>query len=325
MYEARTLEGERPRYEQRLGELLRIVTGLLTPEERQALAGTRLEFPLAGAEGSPLEFYTAGTVGRVTVFMPVFSLLFLEDLATAFAWLHHNGYTFETVEEYVTMLGYKKASDFPGGLYPPPLRALRVPSDAMTQERVKTMGLSLRNEAYAFILLHELGHVRYRHPGYRGITTEQARRNETQADQFALTVLERADTIPMGMVLWFMAQVNLMPSRGRLRAEGKIKSDADWEAYLKREVTHPLTVQRLSAIALHLDGWAKRAGRGNKGDTLEFIASRLARMAEDYDDADLQGCMAAVAHRADPATLAPRRPGAATGGDLMRQHCTKKR
>jgi hypothetical protein len=73
-----------------------------------------------------------------------------------------------------------------------------------------------------------------------------------------------------------------------------------------------------------MNGWAKRAGLGNRRETLAYIATRLAKMVADYDDADLQRCMAAVAYRADPATLAPRRLRARTGGDLMQEFCAKK-
>jgi hypothetical protein len=325
MYDMRHLQQEKPRYEQRLGDLYRIIAPLLTAQERRDLAGVRIELPFIGAQsGTPLDFYTMGQVGRATVFMPVFSLLFLEDLATAFAWLQRHDYSLETVEEYITMLRYKKASDFLGGRYPSPLKALHIPPDAMSNERVKTLALSLRNEAYAFILLHELGHVLYRHPGYDGVPRELARQHEAEADRFALTVLERADTIPMGVILWFMAQVNAMPSKGQLMAEKLVKSDADWQVYLKTWATHPLTVERLSATALYLDAWARRVGSGNQRDVLEFIASKLAYMAGELSDPDLQGCMAVVAHRADPATLVPRRIGATTGGELMRGYCEKR-
>ena len=137
-------------------------------------------------------------------------------------------------------------------------------------------------------------------------------------------VLERADTLPMGVILWFMAQVNAMPSKGQLMAQKLVKSDADWQAYLNTWATHPLTVDRLSAIALYLDAWAKRVGSGNQCDVMVFIASKLACMAGELDDPDLQGCMAVAAHRADPATLVPKGIGAATGGKLMRGHCEQR-
>jgi Peptidase family M48 len=326
MYDMRKLRQEKPRYEQRIGDLYRMIAPLLTDQERRALAGVRIELPLIGAQaGTPLDFYTMGQVGHAAVFMPVFSLVFLEDLAIAYAWLQRHDYSLETVEEYVTMLGSKKASDFPEGRYPPPLKALHIPPDAMSDERVKTLALALRNQAYAFILLHELGHGVHRHPRYHGVSSELARTHEAEADRFALTVLERADTIPMGMILWFMTQVNAMQSKGQLMADKIVKSDADWQAYVKTWATHPLTVERLSAISLYLDGWSRRVSPENQRDVLGFIANKLASMAEGINDSALQGCMVAVAHRADPETLAPRRNGTGIGGDIMQAPCETRR
>src|SRR5262245_50562161 len=103
MYDMRTLHQEKLRYEQYIGDLYKILTSVLTAQERRALAGVRIGVPLIGAQaGTPLDFYTMGQVGQTAVFMPVLSLLFLEDLATAYAWLQHHDYSLETVEEYVT-------------------------------------------------------------------------------------------------------------------------------------------------------------------------------------------------------------------------------
>jgi hypothetical protein len=105
-----------------------------------------------------------------------------------------------------------------------------------------------------------------------------------------------------------MAQVNATPSEGQLMAGGVVKSEADWQTHLKTWPAHPLTVERLSALAL--DGRARRAGSGDQRDALAFIASKLAYMMGELGDPVLQGCMTVRAHRADPATLAPRRVGA---------------
>jgi hypothetical protein len=57
MYDMRTLQQEKPRYEQRIGDLYRTITALLTDEERRVLAGVRIEVPLIGAQaGTPLDF-----------------------------------------------------------------------------------------------------------------------------------------------------------------------------------------------------------------------------------------------------------------------------
>jgi hypothetical protein len=322
MYDEGRLEQERVRYERKIDETYeKVLAPLLTERERRALAGVALDFPLLGQSGTPLDFYTAGQRGQITVFMPVLSLLFLEDLTTAFAWLQVNGYSPETVEEYVTMLKYKEPSAFPGGRYPPPLEALHIPPDALSDKQVDALSLRLRNTAYEFILLHELAHALHRHPGYAGVPRGEARTNEAEADRFALTVLERGNRIPMGAIVFFMVQVNSLPNKGQFIAFRK--SEGDWERYLQREATHPLTTDRLNDIALYLAQWADRSG-GSEGETLASIATHLAYFAEGYDDPDMQGCLAVVAHRADPAVLAPRRIASKTQSDLMFEHCQKR-
>lgn len=323
MYGFAKLQQEQVRYERVINEFYKtILLRQLDERERDALLGkTFLEFPTVGSQ--LLEFYTKWQSDRATVFLPVSSLLFLEDLTTAFAWLHVNGYSAETVEEYVTMLKYKDASEFPGGRYPAPLEALSVPQNALSDKRVDTLGLRLRNTAYAFIILHELAHFLHRHGSYNQISTEQARMNETDADRFALKVLERADTIPGGIIVFFAAQVNSEPNKGQFLAERK--SEADWQRYVQTKLTHPLTAERLKAIARYLDDWAHRASIDDEADTLAFIATRLFKMAKDYDDPEMQGCLAVVADRADPITLAPRTHRSKLAEELLFQHCQAKR
>jgi hypothetical protein len=280
MYDMPKLQQERPRYEQRIGNVYRRIAALLTEPERRALAGVRIEFPLIGAQtGTPVDFYTMGHIKSATVFMPVLSLLFLEDLATAFAWLHHHDDSLDTIEGYVTPLRSKKATDFAGGRYPAPLKALRIPPEALSDASVKALARAWRDEAYAFILLHELGHVLSRYPRIGGVPGDVLGKHEEEADRFALTVLARADPIPMGMVLWLMTQVNALPHKGQLIAEGVVKSEADWQTYVKTWAPHPFTADRLSAIALHLDGWATRVGHGQPRHVLTSCAARLAEIA----------------------------------------------
>ena len=325
LYDIPTLQQEKLRYEQRIGNVYGRIAALLTEPERRALAGARIECPLIGAQtGTPVDFYTMGHISSATVFMPVLSLLFLEDLATAFAWLQHHNYSLETIEAYVTLLRSKKAADFPGGRYPAPLKALGIPPDALSDASVQTLAHAWRDEAYAFILLHEFGHVLARYPRIDGIPREVKGKHEEEADRFALTVLERADTNPMGMVLWLMAQANAMPHKGQLIAEGVVKSEADWQMYVRTWALHPFTADRLSAIALHLDGWTKRAGHGPPRDILTSHAARLAYIAEGFRDPELQECIAVVASRSDFATLEPRRIGAASNSGLMQAYCEQK-
>ena len=107
----------------------------------------------------------------------------------------------------------------------------------------------------------------------------------------------------MGAILFFQAQAYFMPSKGQLRSEGKVKTDREWKAYLRTKVTHPLTADRLRAIAVHLDNSAGKVRLGPDRETLRYIATRLEHIAGILEDTDLQGCMAVIAHRADPSTI----------------------
>jgi hypothetical protein len=148
MYDRLKLQQEKPRYEQRIGSVYSRIAALLTEPERRALAGVRIECPLIGAQtGTPVDFYTMGHIRSATVFMPVLSLLFLEDLATAFAWLHSHDDSLDSIEGYVTLLRSKKATDFPGRRYPTPLQALRIPPDALADASVKALALFKANSS----------------------------------------------------------------------------------------------------------------------------------------------------------------------------------
>ncbi len=315
-YPRSKLSHEEPRFERRINALYsKGIQPLLTPEERHAVASVRFRFPLIGEVAQdPTDFYSGSRDGHPFVALPVLSLLFLEDLATAYAWLWANDYSLETIDEYIVMLRYRPPKAFPNGHYPAPLRALHIPDNALDDHQVDDLSLRFRNTAYAFILLHELGHVFYGHKGYGDISTAKARRRENDADRFALDVLRRGSTIPMGAILYFQAQAYFMPNKGQLTAEGRIKSEADWEAYLNTKLTHPLTADRLEAMALHLSTSARMTPTASERETLRHISTRLYHVAEILKDSDLQACMAVVADRADPASLSPRRardkPGA---------------
>ncbi|NOZ67933.1 MAG: hypothetical protein GXP46_01485 [Deferribacteres bacterium] len=326
LYDTAKLAREKPRFKRIINEMFtRAILPNLTRDEKRVLNDAKFEFPLTGETNhNPMDYYS-GKRGRWDfVAMPILSLVFLEDLSTAYAWLHIRGFSLETIDEYVTMLRYKRAADFTGGRYPPPLKALQIPEDALKDRKVDGLSLRFRNSAFAFILLHELGHIYYGHRGYKGITTAQARINEQNADRFALDVLHRTSTIPMGAILFFQAQAYFMPNKGQLRAEGKLKTDKEWEAYLRTKITHPLTADRLRAMAVYLDNSAGKARPGPNRETLRYIMTRLEHIAGILEEPDLQGCMAVVAHRADPSILAPRRPREKTA-TLFDRWCGKKK
>lgn len=89
-------------------------------------------------------------------------------------------------------------------------------------KQVDTLSLSLRNEAYAFIIAHELGHIRFRHKPLAEISPIQAQKDEAKADRFALDLLERTQAPALGAVFFFQAQIFALMHRHEFAL------DAEW-------------------------------------------------------------------------------------------------
>ena len=298
-------ERYRPGILSNLDEVLRPV---LTRDELRGLRDLRVDIPLRAASGHPLDFYA---LASGTVVLPAMSLKFLDDLSVAFAWLNRNGYSPETVQEYVGMLKYGREADF--GRWPEPLRALRIPDDALTDPAVDGLSQKIFKSAVIFILLHEMGHVLHGHPGYGPLVRRaDARANEAEADAFALEVMRRLPAQPTGMFLFFQLMAYAGPNRG------DFDGDAAWRQAMG-QATHPVTPDRMRAIAdilrRHADGFAieyenRRTGREN----VLFTADQIALVAETLSDPDLQKLVAMTSRRVTLAGLAPRRHGEKLGG-----------
>lgn len=260
---------------------------VLSAEERRIFSDVQLELPLR--DEAFLNFYTEGR----TIFLPVAALHWLSDIYTAYAWLVLNNYQLEPIEEYVAMLKHKKPGAFPGGAHPAPFQALGIPASALDDTRVDGLSLRLFNSARAFILAHELGHVRFGHQG-------SSLRNEEEADRFAVELMRRTGTIPMGVALYF-------------------QSTALW--FEGGPPSHPLNAKRLRAIATRLDATARDFGRGSANDveSVRFIGRGLVQVADYLDDTELQRCVATSAARANPAVLRPRPRGAPSILDCVRK------
>lgn len=297
LYDRQTLDYWQQRYSKSTTRILK--EGLephLTAQERQALANVTLSFPLRDPE--LMGFYSSFPPPKIV--FPVEALKFLDDLSTAYAWLWANDYRLETIEEYAAMLRYKKQSDFPGGRYPKPFEALGIPANALDDPQVDQLSLRFFNSARAFILAHELAHLLYRHTGGKV-------QDEMQADQFAVELLSRTHTIPMGAILYFQSLAHLTPNRAQF------PSDAAWQKFLKEESTHPLNSQRIRAIANSLNQFAPNfPGPSDPNpaltvETVRFVATGLEPVAEYLEDPEIQLCVAEMAANADLSSLKPRK------------------
>ena len=302
MYDAGKVAREKARLESRINEIyVKAFRPTLTADEQRALSGVRFEAPLGG---DPVLGYYSESKSRV-VTMPAISLLFFEDLCVAYAWLQVQRYRLDTVEEYVTMLKYKGVRAF-GGRYPPPLEALGIPADATSDPRVNDLSLRLRNEGYAFILGHELGHIRFQHAGYDGVSVAQSQAHEVQADQFGLDLMRRTATIPMGAMIFFQTAVYYFENRA------DFPSDAAWSAYLAKRATHPLSTDRLESLSKAITASADDFARGQPNrasaiETVRFIGDRFGEFAAFLKEPLLQRAMRAKAEQSSPASLRPRK------------------
>jgi hypothetical protein len=279
----------------------------MTPDERRALSAVELDFPLRSPEREPFAFMASGN--RVT--MSVLSLQFFEDLTDAYAWLWANGYTVETALEYVSMLKHRRAADF-GGRLPEPLVAIRAPKNVLADPRVKSMANRIFDSAVIFILLHELGHIYHRHPGYNaGLPPERVRANEAAADAFALEIMRRIGTLPAGMFFYFETMAYGMKNRG------DFDSDAAYDGYLANAL-HPVNAARMRAIAGAMkaapEDFAQEFDNPAQGRAAVLsIAKQIEDVAAFEDDRDLQRVIAERARRTTLASLAPRRLGEQLG------------
>jgi hypothetical protein len=247
-----------------------VIAPALLSDERRAIGSVQLAYPMPGEDpyaGTAFGYYSASEAGVGKVVLPVLSLKFLDDLCVVYAWLQVHGYSLETISDYIAMLRYN--SDL--HTLPPVLRTLGIPADALSEKEVDELALGHFVTARAFILAHELGHLRFHHHG-------SSIPNEIQADAFAVDVLERARLPPLGIMVFFMA-------------------DAQMADYPPRpDATHPLSADRLRALALRLSD--------------RTLAAKIDTLASSLADPEVQASFIAVGKATHPGDLLPRRPGA---------------
>jgi hypothetical protein len=272
VYDRSALDYWGGRYKHSTSKILNeVIWPALMSEEKRRLGGKPLlEFPLFAegeARGHPLAFYVPVSGDRIV--FPVFSLKFLDDLCTAYAWLQINNYSLETVSEYTAILKYGEAP--PGG-FPPPLKALHIPEKAVSNPRVDELALGHFVTARTFLLLHGMGHILY---GHRARTFAESVRNERQADRFAATVMQRTPLPPLGVLIFFLA-------------------DAHWSDFPAiGSDTHPLSGERVRALA----GYVDHPG----------LAQGLRELGTFLDNPDIRAGFVATGKAGDLAALVPRR------------------
>ncbi|AVO39122.2 hypothetical protein [Pukyongiella litopenaei] len=195
------------------------------PRDQRPLAdGISLAFPERGPH--PMAFFSDPATG--TIYMPLESIRFFDDIATLTAWFHGRGCSQDHVHSYLWSLLRK------GRAMPSPLRAFALDRDALLADPY-TNSLSDRfySSGLLFILAHETGHLVLRHRA--GLTAAASQAQEIAADDFATRHFTSVGTMPMGVLIYYLAAWWRDPE-GRAAATG----------------THPVSAARIRALARHM-------------------------------------------------------------------------
>ncbi len=281
VYSKEELAADSQRYQQRFAFLLeKGLWAFMTPDEQRALHGLVVKHPMRGK--GVLTVRSLDFDGRPMVRAPVSSLKFIEDLSVAYAWRYQNGYSLEPMDEYLAILKHRPEKEFPGGTAPDPLSALGVPPKIWERDQqVGDLSLRFRNTAWAFILAHELGHLALKHTR-EAVSPAEQQRQEEEADAFAVDLLARSDTIPMGMILWFQATAGYMKNRS------DFASDAAYSDWVSGTATHPVNGSRMRKLSALLQRQALAERDANRADVLQFISVRLGAIGETVEDPEMQ-------------------------------------
>jgi hypothetical protein len=96
-----------------------------------------------------------------------------------------------------------------------------------------------------FLLAHEVGHALKKHRTDLHEPAER-RKQEIEADAFAIEVMRRIGQVPTGLDFWFDVE------RIRHVAPTKFPTEAEWQKYLA-SFDHPVTSERLEALAVAIE------------------------------------------------------------------------
>lgn len=253
LYDQETLEHWRARYSRSTNRILtQVIAPAIHEEDYRVLDGLVLEFPLRS--DAWLDF----TVTPSGLRLPVASLKLLDDLCVAAAWLDFTSGDKSALAHFVAAV---KSGTAEG-----PFETMGIAGGQTERPEINEPALRCFNSARAFIIAHGLGHL-------SGATSE------IEADRYALELLQRTGTLPLGVAVLFRTQAILMPKR--------------WERVaaptLPRQPGHPIDTRRLDAIMRML-----KHDQGQAGDAL---AKDLADIRGYLSD---EGRQRAIAARGKP-------------------------
>lgn len=235
-FSARQLEQAREVY----GPWLKFVfeTNLLaamTPSRRAALRQIGLELPVqfpAGYGADPgFPLHVAADFRRRMVVLPLQTIMWLDEYAGLWAWLHRNHPDKALI---LCMLFAAMAATNPSSRPVGPFEAFGLSSSIYDDGFVKDVSNKCLNGALCFLLLHELGHLALNHAAVR--TNIESQEQERAADGYALDAMAELHILALGVPFLFFATA----------------------AMEQGQTTHPASGSRIAAIAYRLEAEAYR-------------------------------------------------------------------
>jgi hypothetical protein len=285
IYQNQTLEHWRGKYPENIRALFQ---ESVQPFLNSNIRGISLEFPLRPVDNGGLmgvlSFYT--TPADQTIYLPISSILFLDEICICWAWITNRNESLEPLLDYMAMIKYQNPAYYTGGYIPSPLDALNIPETWIDNRNVDDFAKDLATTALLWIMAHETGHIHNNHKTYNR-TPGQILTMEYEADKFANDMFVRLGFPPKGIVPYFMATYHLLPNRGDYVLENA------WLEYYNNYRTHPLNGERISIISDFLDSNAYQLSRFTNYDPItirqiHYLADNT-RMISDYMlDTDLQ-------------------------------------
>ena len=298
IYDDQELAALQPRYERGYHNIYdKDITPILTAEENARFANVPMGLERRVADREPFGFYS--TPDQVVI--STSSLKFLFDITLAERWLDMNGLDIGSVRDYLTMLQFWDASR---GRPPEPLAALCIPPESAMVPKIVEMTDEIFNDAGLFVLLHEYGHVFYHHPGNLAVEPKQSRANEQAADMFALNIFARLGAPPAGVSWFFYVATNLLEFRtdaGSVSQQNSLASR-----------THPVSPERLQAVADNIAAWAEAYAKGFKtgsSASAMALALQISQLGHTLADPVVQRFTIQIGRTVSPVDLAPRPKG----------------
>lgn len=271
-----------------------VIWPCLTAQEKAALQGVRFVYQVEDAF-HPFNFHSAAS--EKTVYLPLSSLRFMRDVCLASAHFDRNSLSIKPLSTYLTILKYQwpDISKHKSRHQYQPLEALGISDSEMDEPKTGETFNQLFSTLIFFTLCHELGHVRYNHRGNGSTSVSQSQANETQADEFALSVMRRIGSPPYGVFLFFFTAYHFDPFVGPKTANPS---------------THPLSSDRIRMVAdnLYMNSVAyarKQANPTRAARQFRSTADQLRGLADNLDDPHIDSAMRIIGYSGRISELRP--------------------